>query len=261
MEEYIYRVGSFTHKLDKPPFFYVSGGLLTAGCTFGSVYAVRKEDAEAITTAGTAANYRGTCWSRRLWLDFDDEASLKQTLEFLKKENYDHVVYHTGNRGGHVGILRDAAPSHLLPYQDKKWAVENAPGCDRSIYWALHLFRLPGTVHDTTGLPKRLVSKHEGKELVLPSYEPEAPKDTRTPIGIKGSRGSIFKCWQVVSRLTLGEVANRQKHLVVLCKALRHDAGVTLEEATWVALEVNRGFDEPKPQEEVIRIVNWAYEV
>ena len=260
MDKYNWRLGSTTTTLGKPPLFYTNRDLLPSGCQFASVYGITAEDAQAIHTEGTAAQFKGVVWSARLWADFDTTESAEAAKAFLKKEGYDHVVYTTGNRGAHIGVARSATPSHLLPQRDKQWAATNLPGCDLSLYWHLHLIRLPGAVHESTGLRKELLYSHEGRQIILPpyvnsegtSYVPKAPTSS-------GNRDSIFNIWSIASNLTEPTGISRHKHLVGLAKALRDDGQVTADEALWVLLEVNRGYGEAKPEEEVQSILRWAY--
>lgn len=261
MNGYIYRIGSPTNVIGRPPHFYSSDQLIARGCQFGSVYAVTEEAARSIgETSGTASGFRGIVWSRRLWVDFDNEEAADKAEAFLTKEGYDYVAYHTGGRGKHFGILRAALPSHTLPMQDKLWVSQNLPGCDLSLYWHLHLIRLPGAVHERTGLTKRFLYRREGRELTLPPYLPEEAKIVQT--GLVSSaygRQSIFKLWEVTSKLTEDPSQSRHRHLVLLAKALKEEGRVSPEEALWVVTEVNMGFSDPKPENEVQRIVKWAY--
>lgn len=262
MEHFSHRIGSFTRNIGRPPVFVHSRDLVQNGFQFCSVYAVRAEDAEAIQAAGTAAGFKGIVWSQRLWVDFDNHEAADKAEEFLRREGYDFVVYDTGGgRGRHIGVLRRARPSHLLPAQDRAYAALNFPGCDLSLYWHLHLLRLPGAVHERTGRPKRLLSRHEGRELVLPPFTPKDVVLSDSPAPAVGPpRESIFKVWDVMSRLVPdAKEGDRHRHLLILARALKNDAGVTADEAAWVLLEVNRGFDEPKEQEEVLKICRWAY--
>jgi len=258
---FIYRIGSPTCSIGRPPKFYRTNLLRSSGSSFASVYAVRKEDAEAIQeTAQTAAGFKGVVWSSRLWVDFDTEEGAIQARSLLTKGGYDYVEYTTGGRGAHFGIARDAKPSHVLPALDKQWVKENLAGADLSLYWHLHLIRLPGTVHERTGRTKALVSRQSGKALVLhniPSFEDEY----RPSPMHKGRQSSIFNVWQVASNLTgSGVNGSRHKQLRDLSLALKSEANVTLDEARWIVLEVNRGFNEPKPEEEVEKLIKWVYE-
>lgn len=255
-----YRVGSPTSVLGRPPQFYSSDVLRQKGCTFASVYAVDEQTARAIQeTAGTAAGFKGVVWSQRLWMDFDSPEGASQARKRLKELNYEFVEYDTGGRGSHFGVTRLANPSHLLPLLDKHWTKTNFPGADLCLYWHLHLIRLPGTIHERTGRPKRLVSREPGNPLVLSNVLP-SDEISQREVTQNGSRPSVFSVWQVVSQLTGVGVNGRHRHLVDLALALHNDASVSFDEAMWVTLEVNRGFEEPKGQEEVEKIVRWVYE-
>ncbi len=259
--DFVFRVGSGTNIIGRPPRFYHSSRLIDSGSRFASVYAVRKEDAKAVEEAGSSSNFRGIVWSQRLWVDFDQEKPAQRARDFLIKERYDHVVYHTGNRGLHIGILRDNPPSHLLPYQDKKWVSENLPGADLSLYWHLHLIRLPGALHESTGKPKRLIYTQAGRSLTLPKFISESQKADLLPGQIPTlRRPPLFTVWSVLSNLTGEGLNGRHEQLVQLAIALKRDAKVTYEEALWVVGEVNNGFSDPKSEEELIRITKWAYE-
>lgn len=256
---FIYRVGSHTNIIGRPPILYHSRVLLREGCRFASLYAIREADAQAIIEAGTVQGFKGIVWSQRLWVDFDNNQDASDRFrQWLKEQEYNHVVYNTGGRGVHIGVLRDTQPSHLLPLQDRQWVQEMAPGADLSLYWHLHLLRLPGARHENTGLDKRLVYSQEGKALLLPAYSPQDPPPKATPT-YQERQGSIFTNWEVVEVLTQQPGSSKHHQLVRLSRRLR-EAGLGEEEALWVMMEVNRGFDEPKESNEVERICQWAYQ-
>lgn len=256
--KFIYRLGSPTNRLGRPPQFYRSNDLIARGCTFASVYAVREEDAICIQeTAQTAAGFKGIVWSQRLWVDFDDARAGVAAQLKLKEEGIDHVVFTTGGRGYHIGVGRDASPSHTLPLQDKQWVEENLQGADLSLYWHLHLIRLPGTTHERTGLPKRLLYSHAGRDITLSPYNPSEERATDVVLATT-SRPSLFMNWEIMTRLTPNP-GNRHHQLVKLAKAIQQHGGASMDEARWVLNELNRSFKEPKSQEEVDKIVKWAY--
>lgn len=262
IKDFNYRIGSATNIIGRPPRFFRSNALAANGARFASVYAVREEDAAAIEEeAQTAAGFRGVVWSQRLWTDFDTYEAAAAAEVSLTKKGLDYVVYDTGGRGCHIGILRTASPSHTLPQQDKLWVQENLKNADLSIYWHLHLIRLPGAVHERTGRPKRLLKRVEGTVLQLPPLLHKAVEqraDQLDDLGAVQGRQSIFKDWRIVSMLGSTEVGDRHNHLVRLAKRLQ-EADTSKEEGAWVCREVNRGFSEPKSDEELLRIVEWAY--
>lgn len=259
---YCYRIGSHSCSIGRPPNLFRSGELLQAGCTYGSVYAITETDARAIQEAGTAAGYKGTVWSQRLWVDFDDEQAATLGRARLKEMGVDHVVYTTGGRGCHIGILRDAAPSHVLPMRDKLWVRDNLPGADLSLYWHLHLIRLPGALHERTGLPKRLLHKETGRVLVLPPYNPDETVPTGPrgrAVGINQRTTSLFQDWEVIKKLTeQGSTRSRHDQLLSLALTLKGRGDIGPDEMGWLLAELNRSFADPKGQDEIEGIVRWA---
>lgn len=256
MDNYIYRIGSPTNILGRPPNFYRSSELLSKQCAFASVYAVTVETAYAIETISqTAQGFKGVVWSQRLWVDFDNEEAGKAAQIKLKELGYDYVVYHTGGRGIHIGILRDTQPCHTLPQQDKAWVSTNLAGADLSLYWHLHLIRLPGTKHERTGIPKTLIVSQRGRSLQLPILSQEERSEMGR-ITEQMKQGSIFTSFEVVSNLA---PTGDRKQLVRLAAALKEHTEASLQEALWVIKEVNRGFNPPRDEKEVERIVRWAY--
>lgn len=259
MDNFVYRVGSDSKFIGRPPRFF-SGRELNNGINrFGSVYAIREDDAQAIQQAGTTTGFKGIVWSQRLWVDCDTDESSQYSKSILKEKGLDHVVYTTGNRGCHIGILRDTQPSHLLPLQDKQWVMDNLPGADLSLYWHLHLLRLPGVLHEKTGLPKLQIGAVYGSSLTLPPYIMPATTADRATIDtatVLSSRNSIFNNWRVVSHLT---PTGQRRQLVVLAGRLKGEIGLTYEENLWIVMEVNRGFKVPRDSQEVERIVKHYY--
>jgi len=270
VDRFIYRLCSTTNHIGSPPVFYSRNDINNGRNKFASVYSVTGEDAFYVQEAKTAAGFRGTVWSRRLWVDLDTTEAAAAAQSKVKELGYDHVVYDTGNRGCHIGVARDALPSHTLPQQDKAWAQANIPGADLGLYWHLHLIRLPGVLHEKTGKPKRLIYSQKGGTLQLPSW---TPRDLGQPGRIgeasgyrseqeKGNcnlqssgRPSIFKAWEVMQHFV---PTGHRRQLVELAVAL-YRAQVTKEEALWVVRELNRAYTIPKDDSDLLRIVDWAY--
>lgn len=226
---------------------------------FTSLYNVTEADAQAIVAAGTTATYKGVVGGERLWLDIDSYEAADAVEERLKEMGYGYIAYDSGGRGVHFGINRAAVPSHLLPAQDKAWVQAHFPEADLSIYTHLHLFRLPGTIHETHGREKTLVDTVEGKTLYLPRLE---KKDVKLNILASSSSGynvSIFDCTRVMANSIPTVSGNRHPTLVKLCYALKDDAGVDANIARWWVGEVNKLSEEPKEDEQLDQIVGSIY--
>lgn len=237
----------------------------TKGLTgFSSLYAVTAESAKAIEQAGTTAQFKGVVWGERLWIDTDTYEAADEVEKRLREMEYGFVAYHSGGRGVHFGVDRVAAPSHLLPAQDKAWVQSHFQGCaDTSIYTHLHLFRLPGTVHETHNQEKQLVLEVPGKTLVHPRWE---KKDVSIGTGLNSNvgSGSIFDCarvmantmWARKNRVPIGE---RHPTLVRITYALRDDAKASPDTALWWISEVNKLSEDPREPEHLEQIVRSVY--
>lgn len=253
--DYSYHLYSNSATYGSSPSFVVSDDIPKEG--FCSLYAVTKETAEAITEAGTTKGFKGVVWSERLWLDFDDQDAAKRAEERLKVMGYDYVCYTTGNRGLHFGILRDNAPSHLLPLFDKTWVKQNFPEADSSIYTHLHPFRIPGTKHEKTGRSKELLYGRRGGTLILPPFRKE---EIQIDTFGQNLGKSVFDCFFVMANTVPVDSGQRHQTMIRLLNALKNDAGVSMDVALWWTSEWNKMLSQPKEDHELEKAVRSIYE-
>lgn len=224
---------------------------------FSSLYQVTEETATAIEQAGTVKGFKGVVWSKRLWIDFDNDTAARQADSRLKEMGYDYVCYTTGNRGLHYGILRPIQPTHLLPLMDKAWVKSNFPEADTSIYTHLHPFRIPGTLHEKTGKPKALLFERRGRPLTLPPLKREEMQIVS--LGQKQGK-SVFDCFYVMANTVPVDPGKRHSTLIKLLNALKNDAGVGMDIAMWWTSEWNKTLSEPKEEHEIEKAVRSIYE-
>lgn len=255
MADYIYKLFSPTADYGVRPNFVDVVPSNVSG--FVSLYQVTKETAEAIEQAGTVKGFKGIVWSKRLWIDFDNEDAARRADGKLKEMGYDYVCYTTGNRGLHFGILRNNPPSHLLPLLDKAWVKTHFPDADLSIYTHLHPFRIPGTIHEKTGRPKALVSEQRGRALILPPLKREEMQIVYA--GPKPGK-SVFDCFFVMANTVPVDSGQRHSTLVKLINALKNDAGASMDIAMWWVSEWNKMLSEPKEEYEIEKAVRSIYE-
>jgi hypothetical protein len=258
-EKYVYHLYSIRSTYGAVPNFIRSSDLRSAG--FSSLYAVTAETAEAIKQEGTSKGFKGVVWSERLWLDFDTPEASGRARSRLKEMEYDHVVYETGNRGVHIGILRDAAPSHLLPLRDKAWVKEHFPEADAGIYTHLHPFRIPGTIHEKTGKRKQLAYHQEGSALTLPKLEDEVFQNGSGGEAAwkEGRAASIFDSRRIMAA-TAPPDPNLDRHpaLVRLLYSL-YNEGVEYDKAFWWMCEWNKMLEVPKEDYELEKAFRSIY--
>lgn len=252
--KYCYSVFSGSKHFGTKPNFIHSSGLPRQG--FSSVYYVTAETASAIEQDGTTAQFKGVVWAPRLWIDVDDYEAAQRVEDTLKKEGLDFDAYDSGNRGAHFGILRDTPPSHLLPLRDKAWVQKTFPEADLSIYTHLHLFRLPGSIHEKTGRRKEMLESIRGRALELPKYEIKEIKLSTTQSS--GGR-SIFDSWRVMANCVPAKNGNRHPTLVKLAYALKQDTDVSPDEAYFLLSEANKLYEEPKEAEQIEQIIRSVF--
>jgi hypothetical protein len=229
---------------------------------YSSLYAITEDSARAIEEAGTTARFAGSVWNERLWLDFDSYEAGRAAEEELNRKGLGYVLYDSGGRGMHFGIRREASPSHLLPYQDKEWAQAHFPSCDPSIYTHLHLFRLPGTIHERTGRRKELVREQAGSVLTLPKWERKNGSRTDINIGDANTDSggvSVFESNRIMANTVPTRNGERHPTMMKLMYAMK-DHGVVAEAAMWYLGEVNKMAETPKTDEELEHILRSVYE-
>lgn len=229
---------------------------------FISLYKIDYNTAEAIKSTGTTKEFKGVCWSERLWIDIDSGEAADRAEETLIKMGLDYVAYFSGRKGAHFGILREHEPSHLLPLKDKMWVMNNFPEADLSLYNAMHLFRLPGTVHEDTGIEKSLVSQSKTTRA-LKLLELEEVKSgnivSNSPMLPSNNSNSIFDSYRFMCQIKKVRNGNRHSTLVNACYALRDDVKIGLDAANFLVKELNKHFLEPKSEEEVEKIVRSIF--
>lgn len=253
MNDYIHHLYS-PGKWVPAGFNFINGLSLTAAQGFVSLYGVDKATADAIVAENTPRQFKGVVWSERLWVDIDSYEQAERVEETLKRMELDFVAYDSGGKGAHFGILRTHPPSHLLPQKDRSWVKAVLPQADTSIYSHMHLFRIAGTVHERTGRRKELVSTSQGRALLLPPL-----LEQRDYSFSPGDVESIFDMYRVMANTVPAINGERHHTLVRLAYALKDDAKVNSDTALWWLLETNKLFDEPKNDEEVLKILRSIY--
>lgn len=223
---------------------------------FRSLYALTQEAANTLKTAGTQAGYRGSVWSRQLWLDIDDASKVTAVTNRLEAKGLGYIVYSSGSKGYHIGIERLAEPNHLLPQMDKMWVKSNIPEADTSIYHHVAMFRLEGTIHDKTGNPKEFVREHPGNAL---SYDFKMEK-VKFDQESEAPNKSVFDD-NITMMLTTpcdeGERHERLLNLGLRLKALNEPIDFI---SRWL-YHTNLLFTQPKPVEEINNIVRFLQQV
>lgn len=224
---------------------------------FSSLYEVTLDTAKAIVEAGTTKQFKGCVWSEWLKIDVDSYEAAGATESKLIEMNLSFLAFDSGGKGAHFYIMRDNKPSHLLPAMDKAWVKANFESSDLSIYTHLHLFRLPATVHESTGRRKELVTEHHGNILTVASL---AQADSFVEIFSQSrEKLSVFDSFRVMCELGPKENGERHSSLVRMTYALRDDAKVDKSTAIWWIREANKMYNQPKSEDDLHKILTSIY--
>ncbi len=149
---------------------------------FRSVYEYPVETCQWIRSNGGIAGLtaaRMPVYADRLLMDFDnDEASAAKYIASLKAWNITHSVWNSGGRSIHIHVLTEPRLGPDVPYSQKsfveRWGNDIGAMADTSFYHSSGLFRLPDTLHESTGKPKILLEQHWGGSLSYPMLESKA---------------------------------------------------------------------------------------
>lgn len=224
---------------------------------FCSVYAVDEATATTLQSSQDPRGFKGIVWSEKLWIDCDTEEASNSVEAGLKKLELGFEKWTTGNRGAHFGVNRIAEPSQTLPLQDKAWVKARFPEADLKLYSHLHLFRRPGNPHDKTGRKKTLEAVFDGRTFSHGNSRHTSSADLPISTGIKID-SSIFEDERIMCDSTPQE--NGQRH-ATLCRLAARFAqrGEGSEFAYRWLQHVNALFSEPKSDEEIVKVIQWAY--
>lgn len=104
-----------------------------------------------------------------LFIDIDnDEQLFKDTLEKIKKAGYKFEAWESGGKGYHIILFHEFIFDKNLPFWQREWVKDRKITSDLCIYEHGRLIRLPHTLHQKTGKPKKLLENSEGRFISLP---------------------------------------------------------------------------------------------
>lgn len=145
---------------------------------FQSVFGFPQATADFIERTGrTAGLDKLPLFCDTLFLDFDDKPeSEKAALDWLRQNECQYKLYHTGGRGQHVHIPIRPIEGLSTLSSIKDFVEKTFPGADLSIYKTSGIYRLPGTFHEKyPGRRKELVALGGTRLLEVPEVQPATP--------------------------------------------------------------------------------------
>jgi hypothetical protein len=145
---------------------------------FRSIYGFDELTATRIQLNQSTAGLQGTAlFADTLFLDFDDNAQAANDIKLnLIQQKIQFELWESGGRSQHFHIPHTPVVHKNIPHRHKAWALDNAPGCDLSIYITSAIFRLPWTKHEKTKQPKKIIYRQGGDLIQLPQPK-ELPLD------------------------------------------------------------------------------------
>lgn len=194
-----------------------------------------------------------TLYCDSIVIDVDNAPdSVPLVTEVLTKLGVFFAVFTSGSKGHHFHIAITPITSNDAPYSIKSWIKATfgaIPGIDTSMIHAKGLIRLPGTIHHKTGRQKELVEVYDGEDLFIPVVSPP----------VKESISSTHDLYFAIKRINFflrnpPMPGVRHKTLWRLAKGLA-DAGMQYPHVLHTLLTVNQSWPDPKPDKEVIKIV------
>ena len=199
-----------------------------------------------------------------LYVDFDDqpEEAAKLRLSLIDND-FVYEMYDSGNRSVHFHIPHEMKRSKDLPHTHKcvleKLGVAMGK-VDTTLYRPNSLFRLNGTAHHKTGNKKVLTEKGGSYILdfnIIPT--PERRFEEASGLETPGLVLESFLSHMHSMLLQTVDSGSRHANLFkVGCNV--YDLGIDSRAALTFATLINNTFLEPKPDSEVERAIQGAYE-
>lgn len=223
---------------------------------FASVYNFSESDARSMENLGTFKSFKGTVHSPLLKLDCDTSEASYVAEKRLKQLEAKYEKYTTGNRGFHYHVYRSVEPSHLLPSIDRAFVTREFPGADVSFYHHVGMYRQVGAVHGKTGRKKTLIYAQDGRPLEM--REEKATIGSTQETAHEGEIRSVFAD-TYLSRITVPYTAGERHNRFCAVAARLDDLNQPIEWAFAYLANVNLLTEDPLPESELRRILDWAY--
>lgn len=217
-----------------------------------SMYCITQPTAQKILNSYTIKGHRKIeHYSEELIVDVESFDLSEGIKSICLEHNLQFQIYHTGNRGHHFHIRRQAIPSCYLYLQDKILAMEMFKEIlfDTQIYLPLHTIRAIGCVHEKskTGKRKELIFEHNGLSMLSTTQIPINTLLRNVDFHTTDTEIAQFTQLNMIlanTRIKLREGQGRNRELFVLvCKLFR--VGIS-ERLAWEIVSMwNNSLAEP----------------
>lgn len=137
---------------------------------FRSVYALSEQDALTVRRTGASKHIdKFQVYSDELVMDFDNgyDDECKKAVKWARDHGCTFSVYESGKKGIHLEIATVPKYGRTVPASQRVFVEQQIQvACDVSLYRHGSLYRLPGTLHKSTGNPKKLIDSRLGDSLI-----------------------------------------------------------------------------------------------
>ena len=137
---------------------------------FRSVYCFSEADALIMRKQGRSRGMRRfAVFTDELLLDFDNgyDDECKRAVQWAQEHECSYALFESGKKGMHLEIKCVPEYSLHVPHSQALFVEKVLKvASDASLYRHNSLYRLPGTLHQDTGNPKRLVDSRAGERLL-----------------------------------------------------------------------------------------------
>lgn len=200
-------------------------------------------------------------FSDTLFVDFDDgDTSIVMFENILTHSGIGYELFFSGRKGFHFHIPLIPMWGASVPYSQKMWIESTGvKTADLSIYKHTGLIRLPGTIHEVTGVKKHQVKKFVGNPLNIPLLEKGVLEFELETFG----GGSVAAALSSALRSFVDTPGPGYRHgrLVSIGKKLI-EGGLSVDATREMLVLINGEWDHPKDEEEINdcmrRIIQWV---
>jgi hypothetical protein len=170
-------------------------------------------------------NIAPTVFADELLLDFDSgvdgydaQEEATKMWNWLVSNDYSFTAWDSGGRSIHLHIPHQAAWHKHWPYSHLMFMRGIGVKSDESIFQAGRLFRLPGTVHETTLKKKTLIGSHEGSKLLeIPLLIEPIKQKSHVQFDGEGVIELATKLMSVANRPYVNGERNRRFFCLAMC--------------------------------------------
>jgi hypothetical protein len=192
--------------------------------------------------------------SQEVFIDLDGgEAQLVRAEAALVGLKY--AVWESGGKGFHIVLPTETLTGTEVPEAHRQWVDSLRIDADLSLYRASSLISLPGRIHPKTRRKKTLVKMLDGAQLVVPDAVL-----VEKPVYPVADIPELSMVLIRLANLTAIEPGPGGRHTALWSVAGSLAAcGLSEEVVSELLIGVNATWQNPKPEDEVLRAVRQAF--